>query len=75
MWYLKLTHIHVHMCYLKLTHMHMHTHENTSCVNDLFYNLVYLVLCRFKYHLSSDCWADYRDDEGNIVPDKSRFPE
>ena len=22
-----------------------------------------------------DCWADYRDSQGNIVPDKSRFPE
>lgn len=21
-----------------------------------------------------DCWADYRDDQGNIVPDFNRFP-
>ena len=25
-------------------------------------------------HLT-DCWADYRDDNGNIVPDISRFPK
>ena len=22
-----------------------------------------------------DCWADKRDSDGNIVPDKDRFPE
>ena len=22
-----------------------------------------------------DCWADYRDQDGTIVPDKMRFPE
>ncbi len=21
-----------------------------------------------------DCWADYRDERGNIVPDLNRFP-
>ncbi len=25
--------------------------------------------------LPLDCWADHRDSNGNIVPDKNRFPE
>ena len=25
--------------------------------------------------LLADCWADYRDDQGNIVPDPNRFPK
>ena len=40
----------------------------------------------FSYYLQSihfnmlhyfilDCWADKRDSDGNIVPDKDRFPE
>ena len=23
----------------------------------------------------TDCWGDHRDENGNIVPDKDRFPE
>lgn len=26
-------------------------------------------------NIYSDCWADSRDSNGNIVPDKDRFPE
>ena len=28
-----------------------------------------------KLFCFKDCWADHRDDNGNLVPDKSRFPE
>ena len=29
----------------------------------------------FLFLLLADCWADHRDDQGNIVPDPSRFPK
>ena len=31
-----------------------------------------LVNFRFEY---IDCWADHRDDDCTIIPDKNRFPE
>ncbi|XP_011402528.1 PREDICTED: alpha-galactosidase-like [Amphimedon queenslandica] len=29
----------------------------------------------YEYVIISDCWADHRDENGNIVPDKDRFPD
>jgi alpha-galactosidase len=29
----------------------------------------------YEYINLDDCWANYRDENGTIVPDKSRFPD
>ncbi|XP_019849586.1 PREDICTED: alpha-galactosidase-like [Amphimedon queenslandica] len=29
----------------------------------------------YEYINMDDCWGDHRDDKGNIVPDKDRFPD
>jgi alpha-galactosidase len=29
----------------------------------------------YEYINLDDCWADYRDSDGNIVPDMKRFPQ
>ena len=52
-------------------------------MRDLGYTYINLDGKLFKYmnyeshvlsHLT-DCWADHRDEDGNIVPDSNRFPK